>query len=149
MSLEQAVTLFFLMLVAQVPILITAVVAYLRNRTAIEANSVKTDAIAKKAKEVEDKLDNNTELTKAGTASATSNAIIAAHNSAIAATKAEQVARQMNGLLDERITVIVKTHTDSLLEALKLHIAQDEHNMAEIRKSLEAINASGSGTKLQ
>lgn len=46
MNIEQAAVMFVLMLVAQIPILITAFVAFLKNRAAIDANTKLTKVAA-------------------------------------------------------------------------------------------------------
>ncbi len=93
----------------------------------------------KKGKENSAKIDDNTALTRAGASAAVSNAKVAASAANNAATKADELAKQMNGALDERIKSIVKEHFDPLKEAVTAHAQQDERNMAEVRDALQKL----------
>ena len=88
------------------------------------------------ADKVERKIDINTALTKAGTEAAATNAKVAASAATKAADKAEALAVQMNGGLDDRMIAIVKAHTEPLASLMELHSKQDDKNMAEIRLAL-------------
>ena len=84
----------------------------------------------------ESKIDANTELTKVGTTVAAENAMAAADRAAEAKLAAENLSSQFNGVLDKRITKIVKEHIEPLVIAFKAHSEQDDHNMKEIRTAL-------------
>lgn len=88
------------------------------------------------ADKVERKIDINTALTKAGTEAASTNARVAASAATKAADKAEALAIQMNGGLDDRMIAIVKAHTGPLATLLESHARQDDANMVEIRLAL-------------
>lgn len=102
---------------------------YIKLRYGVE----KAEEAAVKASVVEGKIDKNTELTRAGTASA-------AEAAADAAKKTEELSKQMNGSLDSRIRTIVKDHTDPLMAALKTHTEQDDAAMKEIRDGMAELN---------
>jgi hypothetical protein len=85
MPLEQAVVMFVLMLVAQVPLLVAAVVNWIKSRS------------------TEKKLDENTRLTVAGTSAAASTAVIAASAAEDAKRATENISDKINGDLDNRI----------------------------------------------
>ena len=88
------------------------------------------------ADKVERKIDVNTALTKAGTEEAAANAKVAASAATKAADKADALAIQMNGGLDDRMIAIVKAHTGPLAAVLESHAKQDDKHMAEIRFAL-------------
>ena len=93
-----------------------------------------------KLKENTRKLDQNTELTREGTAQASENAQIAATAANAAKETAKDVAydltKLLNGDLDTRIHIIVKEHTVPLIRAFEEHNKQDDRNMKEIRQAL-------------
>jgi uncharacterized protein YqgV (UPF0045/DUF77 family) len=94
---------------------------------------VKSDHNAAKLETVEQKIDANTVLTKDAGEEATTNAKAAAVAANTAATtaatavttaasvkeSADKLADKLNGELDQRITTIVKLHTEPIIEAIK------------------------------
>ena len=136
MTLEQAVATFVLMLVAQIPIVVAAVVSYLKNKAAIKESANKVD-------EVVNKIEENTTITRAGATAAVASARVAANCAAEAKTASEDLSRQFNGALDERITKIVQTYFEPLRDEVKAHAAADEKNMAELRATLSDIKRVG------
>lgn len=82
------------------------------------------------------KIDDNTDITVAGTQAAATHAKTAAGAAAASKSAAEALAHQLNGSLDGRIVAIVKDHTDPILKVFAEHNEQDERNMLEIRKAL-------------
>lgn len=91
---------------------------------------------ADKADEVSTKVDKNTEVTKLGIAEASSHAQAAADAASNAATQTTSLAEQLNGKLEAKIEGIVAAHVRPILTAMGDHSAQDDKNMAEIRKAL-------------
>jgi len=61
------------------------------------------------------KIDTNTAITIKGSAAAVNNAKVAADTASEAKDAADNLAKQLNGALDDRITKIVKKHMDPLL----------------------------------
>lgn len=92
---------------------------------------------------VESKITANTELTRAGTATATANAKIAASAASIAAEKAvlteNKITSMLNGELDTRMRGIVKESFDVLNTTFSAHAEQDDKNMKEIRDALSGL----------
>lgn len=86
------------------------------------------------------KVDENTKLTREGSARAVTNAAVAADAASGAKIAAESLAknldRKLNGELDARIEAAVKAGVDTVLAALTEHTNQDEQNMSEIRNAL-------------
>lgn len=76
---------------------------------------------------VEQKVDANTKITKEGTAAAATNARAAVSAATTAAAKTEEIAEQLNGKLESKITEIVKAHTEPIvasLNELKRHMGK-------------------------
>lgn len=105
------------------------IVGFLTMWIKLQHAGAKAEEAAVKAEEVEKKIDNNTAITRAGTASAASAA-------RVAADKAIELAKQMNGALDQRIRDIVKEHTDQLVKAFTDHSEQDDRNMKDLKQVL-------------
>ena len=103
----------------------TMVVGFLTMWVKLRHGEAKADVLTKK-------VDKNTEITKANTE-------VASAAATVAANKTEELVKQMNGALDQRITAIVKHHADALLVVLQNHTEQDDKNMREIRAALEAM----------
>lgn len=147
MSLEQAGTLFVLMLVAQIPLLIAALINWLKSRevakNASAAADAATDAVAtatitaqKHAQTLERKIDENTQVTIDGTQAAKVSAKLAAVNAAEAKVTTDQMAAQLNGKLDLKVRDIVRETLEPFIAAFRIHAEQDEKNMLEIRTAL-------------
>ena len=103
----------------------TVVVGFLTIWVKLKYGVQKAEEAATKAKVVEEKIDNNT--------------AVAAFTATVAKVAADNLSEQINGLLDNRITVIVERHFGPLREELKAHSAQDEKNMNEIRDVLNRL----------
>lgn len=89
-----------------------------------------------KLKENTKKLDKNTEITKEGTAVVVESAIAAADRASVASDKADRLLEHLNGKLEDKITRIVKSHTEPIIAVMSAHAQQDDKNMAEIREAL-------------
>ena len=85
---------------------------------------------------VERKIDVNTAMTAEQGSISTTNARAAVHAAKAAASATEALATQLNGKLDERITLIVKSHVEPIVAIIREHSAQDDKNMHEIRTAL-------------
>ena len=81
------------------------------------------------------KIDYNTALTKVGTETAAKNARAAADAAAEAKAAAKEIKLKLNGGITDAIREAVR----ELREELKLHANQDDHNMAEVRSSLDEL----------
>ena len=88
---------------------------------------------------VESKIDTNTLLTKQGAAAATEHAKVASEAASSAMIAAETLNRSLNGELDIRIKNVVSAAVSPLADALRIHAAQDEKNMVEIRDILRSL----------
>ena len=99
--------------------LATMVLAFKREQASIARGKVATD-----------KLDENTRLTKTGTA-------VAATAATAAKQAAEGLAKQLNGELDARIKAAVESGTAELLAELAKHTQQDEANFTALRAMLK------------
>lgn len=89
-----------------------------------------------KLRKSDKKIDDNTEMTKIGSAAAVKTAAVAASAATEAAEKTDALIEQMNGKLEARITAIVRTHTEPIATAIRIHTEQDDKNMVEIRTAL-------------
>ena len=94
---------------------------------------------AVKAKAVEVKIDNNTQLTREGTAAAETAAKDASVAAKDASVKADTLANRLNGELDRKISAIVKEQIGPVLKQLIEHSEQDDRNMKEIRAALAEL----------
>ena len=117
----------------------TMVVGFLTLWIKLRYGVSKAEEAATKAQVVERKVDNNTELTKAGTAAAATNAKIAANTAAEAKEAANQIAERFNGKLEDRITAVVKAQIEPIAVVMRLHAEQDDRNMREIRQALDEL----------
>ena len=122
MSLEHALATFVLMLVAQVPIVIAAVVAYIRAKAAIAEN---------------------TKVTKEGSEKAVTNAKVAADTAkeaknSVSETKqaVENINKKLNGGLDKALSDAISP----IQEALTAHTKQDTKDMEEVKKKFETLS---------
>lgn len=120
-SLEQAVVLFILMLVAQGPSVAAALVGFFKSKAAIEKN---------------------TEVTKAGTEAAAVSAKAAATAAATSAKAAatntaavSEISRKLNGGIDEAISAAVTP----IQMVLSEHTAKDERDKREIKERFDLI----------
>jgi F0F1-type ATP synthase membrane subunit b/b' len=115
---------------------VNTVIAYVREQAKIAREDRIAERVAEVARKQEaatEKLAENTQLTKDGTAQAAS----AATDAKAAAEKlAHTIDRRLNGDLDKRIAAAVNESTKIMLEALDAHVKQDEENMVEIRNLL-------------
>lgn len=100
-----------------------------------------------KVKDLEDKVDDNTVLTKEGTITAARNANIAVAAANRASDKTDAIAKQLNGTLEEKITTIVRQHTEPILLAIAEHSKQDEQNMREVRQAIDTLIEANKGRK--
>ena len=82
------------------------------------------------------KLKENTKITEMGAVAATRNAITAASVAETVSKKTDLLIEQINGKLEERITTIVKVHTEPIITLIHQHADQDDKNMTEIRQAL-------------
>lgn len=114
MDVEHALVLFLLMLIAQVPILIAAAVAYLKNRVAILAAREAAETAAKKAQVVETKIDDNTAKTESVN------------------VKADTIVEQTNGTLDA-VKNLVKTLAERVAKL-------EDYNHSTAHRLLNALN---------
>lgn len=131
MSLENALALFVLMLVAQLPALITAWVTYIKSK-AVEAG-----------------LAENTRITKHGSTVAGDNAKQAAVVAEQAANEVKEVAnvaaetktaidgisKKLNGGIDDAITKAVMP----IKTALDVHTAKDAQDIKEVNDKLDRL----------
>ncbi len=85
------------------------------------------------------KIDQNTELTKAGAVSATANAKVAADAASSAESKVDDLSVKLNGELDRKIKAIVGTAILPIQEFMEVHTKQDEDNMSEIRNAIAEL----------
>ena len=90
-------------------------------------------------RKIETKVDDNTQLTKDGTAKAVANAKDAAYAAGTAKAATELLYERMNGGLDDRITKIVKEHTEPLVKAFSEHNDQDQRNMNKIELAIKQL----------
>lgn len=88
---------------------------------------------------VERKIDDNTVTTKIGQAVAATNAREAATAANEASAKSDSIAKQLNGMLEERITTIVKKLVDPIATSVKEHSELDNRNMEEIKRALQEL----------
>ena len=117
----------------------TIVVGFLTLWLKLRYGEGKTEALAKKAEVVENKIDNNTLLTKAAGTAAVQNA----HNAAVAANEtkeatqniADTISKKLNGGLDHAIETVIKP----IREALQEHVEHNNRNMNELRAALEDL----------
>lgn len=118
----------------------TSVVGFLVMWVKIKYAAERADEAATKAKVVEDKIDNNTELTRTGTTAATEHAIVAATAATAAKTLAESVdtktdtiVKQTNGNVDVMKNMIV-----TMAERVS---KLEDYNRESAHRVLNAINA--------
>lgn len=104
----------------------TMVIGFLSLWLKLKYGVEKAEEAAVNAIKVERKIDQNTAITKEQ-----GNAAREAADNAV--FSANELAKQMNGMLDDRITTIVKSHTEALAHMFREHAKQDEANMQEIR----------------
>jgi preprotein translocase subunit SecF len=114
----------------------TIVVGFLTMYVKLKYGTDKTEEAARKVNVVEEKIDQNTVLTKAGTEAAANNARIAARTANEAKVAANDVAEKINGELEEKIRGIVKEHMVVLADAFDGH-------MREIKQMLDDLKSSG------
>ncbi len=115
MSLEQAATMLLLMLVAQIPLLITATVNYLKSRESARNAATAVVVAADAAKTLGDKLDHNTETTNAVN------------------TKAGKIVEQTDGTIDT---------VKNLVQTLAERVAKlEEYNHSSNHRLIDAMNA--------
>ena len=110
----------------------TIVVGFLTMWVKLKHGAAMAEEAAVKAKVVENKIDANTVLTAKTTAAA----VDAAKDAKIAA---QDLSKQMNGALDDRINRIVQQHVAPLLKAFKEHNDQDDRNMASIMRAINEL----------
>jgi hypothetical protein len=87
-------------------------------------------------------IDDNTQLTKAGATAATVNTKVAANAAVDASRKADDLAKQFNGALDDRIKGIVKEQTDPLVKSFADHNEQYDRNMKSIQQAIDDLRKS-------
>lgn len=114
MSLDNAFALFILMLVAQVPILVTAIVAFLKNRQAITEN---------------------TRITKHGSTVAGENAKEAAEATKETKQAVEGINKKLNGGIDDAVMKAIKP----LQVCLDAHVEKDAKDLAEIKTKFDEL----------
>lgn len=95
-----------------------------------------------KVQKVEDKLDDNTRVTRVGNALTESSAKAAATHAATAAAKAEALSSQLNGKLEERMGALIKQQLEPIIDMLKDHVVKDETSFAEVKEHLGKLAAS-------
>jgi hypothetical protein len=95
-----------------------------------------------KVQKVEDKLDDNTKVTKDGNVAAESHAKAAVTAAENAATKAETLSSQLNGKLEERMGALIKQQLEPIVDMLKDHVVKDETSFAEVNEHLGKLVAS-------
>lgn len=104
-------------------------------KLAAQDASNRADVAAKKVGVVEEKIDTNTALTRAGTEAASASAMMAASTATEAKEAALAVAAKMNGGVDTSIEAAIKPIRDALTD----HILQYEQDMRNIRDTLAEI----------
>lgn len=121
MNLESAISTFLLMLAAQTPLLVAALVAYLKGRNAI---------------------DENTRLTKAGATAAASSARVAAETAKDAVDAATEtktaidgISRKLNGGIDRALADAI----DPIKATLQAHTEQDAKDLAEVKDKFDTL----------
>lgn len=92
-----------------------------------------------KSDDIKTAIDDNTSMTELGTAKATSTAKAAATAATSAAEGIDDLKLQLNGKLEVKISEIVKSHFEPLVEAFKRHDECDQKNMKEIRDALAQL----------
>lgn len=117
----------------------TMVVGFLTLWVKLKYGVEKAEEAVTKTYAVERKIDDNTVITKAASVAALTNAKAAADNAIEAKEASEYISKQLNGSLEQKITAIVKTHTDPITDMLKVHSEQDDKNMTEIRQALKEL----------
>lgn len=103
---------------------------------------VKLKYSVEKVQKVEDKLDDNTRVTRAGNVLTESSAKAAATHAATAAAKAEALSSQLNGKLEERMEALIKQQLEPIIDMLKDHVVKDETSFAEVKEHLGKLAAS-------
>lgn len=89
-----------------------------------------------KADDIQTSVNANTIITKKGTEDAATAAIKAAET----ATKADnKITHMLNGVLEHKITTIVKEQTQPLVEAFHEHKEQDKANMTRLEGALKDL----------
>lgn len=114
MSLDNAFALFILMLVAQVPVLVTAIVAFIKSKQAMKENK--------------EELQENTRITQYG--------------STVAGKTAQETQKAVEGLnkkLNGGIDDAVQKGIEPLRIALDLHTEKDAKDLAEIKTRFEEL----------
>lgn len=109
----------------------TMLFAYLKLKYQAEQAKEEAKQAKVKAAQVEDKIDQNTAITKGGLVAAAKTA----EDVKTALTATNEVAKKLNGGIDSAIESAVKP----IRQAMADHAIQDEANMKEIRSALEDI----------
>lgn len=110
----------------------TMVVGFLTLWVKLRYGTQMAETAAAKAAVVEGKLDDNTNLTRAGTAAAASNAKAAEQAATEAKSTAETISKKLNGGIESTIEAAIAPIRAAFIE----HAASDERNMAEIRAAM-------------
>ena len=118
----------------------TMVIGFLTLWIKLKYGVDKANEAAVNAKVVEAKIDTNTAITKSAASASITNAKIAADAASKAKVATEDIARQLNGALDEKITNIVENQIKSLVSMIDSHAQQDEDNMKEIMTAISKLN---------
>lgn len=110
---------------------VTMLIGFLTLWVKLKYGADKADEAAKKAGDVEKKVDDNTEITKVGTDRA-------AHNAAVAATVAAD-ARAVSEVINQKLNGGIDAAVNSVGDELKKHADRDEKYMAEIDAKFEKL----------
>lgn len=117
--------------------MVTVVIGFLTMWLRLKYNA---QQVEEKSKVVEDKIDVNTQITKAGTTAAATNAVEAKAAAAAAKTAAEKAAERVEQGINGSVDAAIEASIKPLRDAFQDHVLQDEANMTEIRQSLDAIH---------
>ncbi len=129
-----------------------AIIGYLNLLAKLKYGVEKAEEAATKAKQVEDKIDDNTTLTKEGIKAVATNAKVAAENASDAkdaASDAKDVASdissRLNGALECRIAVAVQGH--EVVQDHTNRIAALEEKVQVIKLTLDSVAKSVDSTR--
>lgn len=96
--------------------------------------------VEEKAKTVEKKLDQNTQITRAGQVVATTSAQIAVEAATDVKSATEAMSRTMERKLNGGIDSAIQNTIEPMQRMMREHSAVDEKNMQEVNKKIEELN---------
>lgn len=113
----------------------TTVVGFLILWVKLKYGVEKGEELLTKAQTVEDKVDDNTKITKEGATAATENAKVAATAAASAKVSADDVSRKLNGGIDAAMLEAVRP----IKESLEAHTIQDARDLKDVKERFDEL----------